>query len=935
MARDYSSIYNIKDYAVSTVAPKYFNMEEVNDLNIGALGYITELLSTFVEDGFNTTTTYLNEIFPNKAILPETIYTNAAMFQEGNIFAKPAEMMAWLFISEEDILRYSNIVDDVGTTSSQKEFFVDSDMLIDVEGIPFMLDYDIRISYVQPNTRTILYNAAYNKIRHNTTYKSSLDTDNSHYIKSRVITYNNENFLAMYVKLRQVERATVRETVIMNDVINAPFFNVKFDGDISSFEVFCKQPDENEYVQLTTRLVGSAPLKDKPFCYYRMSDENEFEISFSVKDGFYKPEFGAEVIIDYTTTLGKAGEFELYTGEDIICTGKSDVYEYNNKLIVFCITQSPSQFAEDKMSLDDLKIRNIENMSTVMSYTTENDLNLYFSRFANSDSIKLYTIKKRNDYNDRLFTTYSMYRGSDGNIIKTNTLDINIQTIQGEDGSFVNSFDRFIPVEGTTSLFIPTGSVFKYDDSGKRVLLTDKNINELTPEDTDNTFVFTNPFLIYLTRNPSIIGYYLNTVNASYTMDYSEVNNGSFIQFMCNTFTVKRNAIIGTDEETHRYRVQISITPTTDVSIINTEDTDVYNIFAIDGDASYLIGSFNRDTGLPVGDLSDSTLKANLTFNRNGSGAHIPLTITHYDQVGKIFTLECDIVTDDYITTNQFRVKNAINEEGIIIEPGHMVDMDNSIISVSLFIKTETGDKLTNRYTSMEPHVTFIKPLNMCKSNVRYNKASAIEGVQLPSDPTEAETMSSMVDTFIDTAPFVGVSMFTDPVKLEEFFKMYTEQYAYIEDVLDNITNNYGVDLKFYNTYGHSKNFIVEDGTNINSVNIRIEFRIKPVHGTDEATFINDVKYFIKDYIENVNESNENAIYISNLITELETKFSAIKYIKFDTIIGVPHKDGDLTTSQTVENVTVETDKLSPAELRAYVPEYLTIDVDDVGITII
>lgn len=943
MKRDYSSIYNIKDFAITNIAPRYLNMDEVNDLNIGLLGIVTELIGNIAEDGFNTTTTYLNEIFPNKAILPETIYSYAAMFQEDDIFATPAEMMAWLFVLEDDIINNSTVVSTSSASSSQKEFFIDSDLSIDVEGVHFMLDYDIRITYVKPNNNTTLYTAAYKKERYGTTYASSLDTDNAHYIKSRVIKYNNQNYLAMYVKLHQVIRHSIEETVIGNDVINAPFFKVRFTGDISSFEVFCKRPDETGYTQLKKKLIGSAPEKDVPFCYYRLSSDDELEVSFTMKDGYYKPDFGSDVIIDYTTTLGKAGEFELYTGSDIICTGNSTVYDYNNRLIVFCITQSPSQFAEDKMSLEALKYRNVENMSTVKSYTTDNDIDLYFSRFTNDDNVKMYTIKKRNDYQDRLFSSFSLYRDSNGDIIKTNTLDLNVKAITDESGAYVNSFDRFTDVGGTSSMFIPAGSIFVYDDESKtNVVLTDYDINTYEESTSGVPFVYTNPFMIYLTRDPSIIGYYRNTIDDSYSMDYAYINENSFVQFMCNTFNIKRNAITGTDIDRHRYNVSILMTPTSDLRTQVFEgNLDYVIISAIDGDNTYVLGIFSTVTGEPyTGDIPDefkSVFDAKLYFNESGVGEYVPLTITHYDTTSHVFTLETHIDTDDYISETEFRVTNSMI--GTVVDGvstvqnvnSRMVDMYDSVISVT----TSISGNITNRYVTMTPHITFIEPLNMCASNVSFNKAAIINtipGNSRPQDPDELNTFLSMVDTYIDTVPLVGAEILRDDTLRNEFFEYYTDQYDYIEDILDNITNNYSIDLKFYNTYGYSKYFHVENGDPIDSVNIKIAFRIKPVHGTDGEALTRDIKYFIKSYIENINDESSNAIYVSNLIKELETEFDAIKYIKFDGITGIQKYSLD---TQAIENISVNTKDMTAAERRKYVPEYLTIDIDDVLITLI
>lgn len=934
MNRNYSSIYNMKDYVVNTLAPKYLNMDEVNDLNVGLFGVVTELLSTIADDSFNTTTTYMNEMFPNRAILPETIYNDAALFQEDDFFTTPAEMMGWIFILESDIIKYASVVPG---SDSQKQIFLDSDMVIDIEGIPFMMDYDLRIRYVVPDGKNLVYTVDYDKVRHDTAYTSSLNSDNAQYIKSRVIQYLGQNYLAMYVKLHQVKRFTEEHSVINNDVINAPYFNVQFNDNIASFEVFCKNPGETKYTQLKKKIIGSAPEKDVPFCYYKLVDENELEISFTIKDGYYKPAFGADIIIDYTTTLGKAGEFDLYTGSDIICNGISEKYPYNKKLIIFCITQSPSQFAQEKMSLDDLKIRNVENMSTVKSYTTENDLDLYFSRFGD-DSIKMYTIKKRNDMIDRLFSSFGMYRNSENDIIKTNTVPIRIgASAEINDGKleFSTSFDKFSKVDGRSGdYFIPAGSVFVYDESDKYLKLTNHTMLEyaeyldgLNTVFKDYPFVYVNPFVIYMTTNPTLIGYYLTTVNQSYPLDYHVTETKTFTQFICGALNISRDAM-GPVEERKTYHVQLQITPTTNIDPEFNDDKSIVRVSTIDDSA--LIGNFYADTGLPV-EGSDTDFVAKLTFGVDSSEGYIPLKITHYDSNGHIFTLEGEITTDDYITENNFRVTNLTTDSGGTSE--YLEPMYDSPIVIDVLI----GGNLANRYLTMDGgHVTFIKPLNMCKSDVTFDKASAIDSIPPESYPEDGsedrDKFTSMVDTYISSAPMVGLSSIIEDDARKEFIDKYNKQYMYIEDILDNITNNYSIDLKFYNTYGRSKNFYVDWGDIIDSVNIGIYFSVKPVHGADTEILVRDIKYFIKDYIENINENNTNAIYISNLIKELETHFTSIKYIKFGGIESIERYS---LLTQVIENRTTDINDLDMASRRDYVPEYLTIDLNDVHITLI
>lgn len=938
MERNYSSIYNLKNYLITSVAPKYFNMDEVNDLNVGLLGFITEILGTIGEDNFNTTTTYLNEIFPNKAILPETIYNTAAMFQDGDIFAKPAEMVGWLFVLEDDILNNATI------SGNQKEFFIDSDLNIHVENIQFMLDYDIRISYVTPNDNTILYTAMYDRHRYGTSYTSSLDTDNTMYVKSKVVTYNNQRYLALQVKLHQVSRYSVQETVINNDVINAPHFKVSFNGDISSFEVFCKEPDENNYVQLEKFLLGSAPKRDTRFCYYRLTDENELEVTFSLKDGYYKPKFGSDIIIDYTTTLGTKGEFELYTGTDIVCVGKSETYSYNDRLVIFCITQSPSQFAKDKMSLYELSIRNVENMSTVKSYTTENDLDMYFSRFTNVDNVKMYTIKKRNDYQDRLFSTFGLYRDSFSNIIKTNTVRLIVDASSNNNG-YTNSFDKFVSISGTTSRYIPAGSIFKYDIDNGVIVFTGLTMADYADNKSDiqnESFVYATPFVIYMTQNPSLIGYYLNTLNNIYVMDYEYINTSVFVQFLCNSLGVERNAIIGTAEERSTYNVSLLLSATTDTTTKRTEaDPDWTVVYASDDDNEYILCVIDDTTGEIVTDGLPYELKTSLSIKMyfgNNKDSFIELFPSEYDKETRIMTLRGKIVTDDYITAEQFRITNLQTSNPSEPTISRMIDMYNSVIH----IETAINNTITNRYTTIGDHVTFIKPLSMCKSNVTYNKASIIDTIpeeSRPTDETELNAFLAMVDTIIDAVPVVSASTMQDNVLRTEFFDYYSKQYYYIEDILDNITNNYNIDLKFYNTYGPSKNFRVEDDSSstntnplIDSVNIGIRFRVKPNHGVDTDILIRDVKYFIKSYIEDINNTVNNSIYISNLIRALENEFDTIRYIKFAGINGIQNYGLE---TQAIENDAVSIDDLTYAERRNFVPEYLTIDLDDIDITIL
>ena len=108
--RDYSSIYGIKDFILNDIAPSYFNVDDISQLNVGLFGMLTDITSTTTQDNFNVTARYITELLPGKAVLPEFIYAEAANYGINDIFAKCSSCKAMLFIKEEDILGKTSFV---------------------------------------------------------------------------------------------------------------------------------------------------------------------------------------------------------------------------------------------------------------------------------------------------------------------------------------------------------------------------------------------------------------------------------------------------------------------------------------------------------------------------------------------------------------------------------------------------------------------------------------------------------------------------------------------------------------------------------------------------------------------------------------------------------------------------------------------------------
>lgn len=881
-----TNVFSIKDYAINTVAPKYFNLENVNDVNVGLIGYTTDLIANTTEDSFNVTTTFINEMFPNLAILPETIYSNAALFKIDNLFATASELSTMVFISEKDLIENATFKDNLGT------FYLDSAMVIDVEGKQFSPDYDIKI-VIRPFRGDFIFSVMYDK-----TFDNSISKIVNPYIKSMRVMLKNQKYLAFSIDVHQINKFTITDNLINNDKINIQSVYFQFNGQIANFDVFYRESPSDKWIQLTKLLTGSSPLK-LPFCFYKLITENKIELSFTSRDGYFQPAFNSEIMIQYYETKGADGNFKEYTGTDINIFVESEKYPYNNHLIMFAYPQTGAYFGKDKLTLEELRRMVIEKFSTVESYTTENDLELYFSNFDTKENGNIKFIKKRDDVFMRLFAAFSVYKDMRGDIYKTNTLHLELNH---------SKFNTYYP-QDKTYIYKP-GQLLTYKGDAKDVVV------QMAEGETAD-FIFTNPYLMIYTMDPSFVGYYLNTVDETVPLDYTYINEDSISQFICNNIFIKRNAIVGEDE----YVITTKITPASDL------ENPI----------------LDEETGLETGNLK---LKLMISNERNEI-CYFDMNFKSMDEKTKIYTYEARIKTDDYfITSNYFKVLNGKQirlperkeeneeimklveeEDSVNINIPFMVPMFDARVSICTFYKNKDVNyyhkydsiedvadlTLTNIYMTETHRTDFIYPINIMQSQSRF-----------------LDVGNSNYDILIYTVPLIAHEITKSSEDVYYLIKQIQAQYDYINEIIHQIINNYSIDMKFYNTYGVSNNFVIEEGSEIlDKVNLKIYFKFSLVFGTDVETFTRDVKIYIKNHIESINASGESSFYVSKLIQELENTFAEIKYLKF---VRINNYDSSI---QVIDNKTTDLSLLSKEDRMYYVPEYLNIGLDDINVEIL
>lgn len=461
--RDYVDTYSVKDFAVNEVMPKYFSDINPSNLTTGSTGMFTELIATTVEDSFNAGSSLVAEAFPTRAKMESSIYANAAIFQLSNAFADAGRCKFIIALSERDIKQNFQRKDG----SSYSYFYIDKDTKFYVNNIPFVLDYDIEIRAMYRETRKKwVYSAKYLM----DDYTNSVSEIKDPY----VMLYNYaDGKIALVVELRQYNRSVMYESIIDNATINYPTITVGFSGKLLGFDVLYKAPGDSGYnTQLSTKVIYSMPSKD-PFCYYRMTGSNSFELSFTTKDSYFQPEFNSELMIIVYSTLGEDGNFEYYDGDNITIS-KGDKYDYEYSWMISAKPISGSTGGKERMDIEALQELTVEGYSTANSLNTEHDLQLYFKNYKHRYGTEILIMKKRNDAVELLFSAF-MYIKKNDYIFPTNTLsmDTNVQYLDYKDGGFYNMDPGFLlGYKAIDAYFIPVyfvvtgGDGERYDTTG-------------------------------------------------------------------------------------------------------------------------------------------------------------------------------------------------------------------------------------------------------------------------------------------------------------------------------------------------------------------------------------------------------------------------------------------------------------------------------------
>ncbi len=950
---NYTNIASIKDYWIENIAPNYIDAENVNMYHAGLLGMILEIMSGSVEDSFEAMNVIRREFYPSTMQFQSTMFKMAPLYRLDMPVASPSTASCLLLLEQKQIIDRSTF------DNGMYKFVLDNTMQIMAADIPFLLDFPIVI-LSKPKDGGYIFTSHYDL-----DYINSLSDSDNKFIPNVEIIGNGVKYLVLTVTVRQCTMVTESKPIKKDVLLNTVNMEFPFDGKLANFEIFYKENDNSDEIRLQKVLKNGFELTS-PFCFYEMVNSNKIRLIFK-KNLHFNPAFNSTIRIEIYTTLGKDGTFSICKS-DLVCTMRSTKYPNNNNMMITGKINGGTSGGYDAPSMDEFGNMIKMAYSTNNTLTTSNDIQQYFLYIANSNkelsNCKLSFEKSRDDVFIRLWGSYALIRDKYSNIIPTNTVELDFRSGAALRSDKANSNLYILP--GTLITYKPDNPDSK--EYSCTVLYDDTICDNIGELEKQNGVIFTVPYLISVSIEQSLIGFYLNSVNIKRDLLYLYVNDKSKMQFIAYNIHIYRNSILGDSF----YTVSLECLPASPIdasdmidipvddetSIIRASENGYYGGSVYDGERilarfiydsgeihelpinSYMNGdsgvsngySINLSVGSRIvkGDIiakkkviDKSVVRAILDFKGVliDNDHYIPLYIEEYDSENNSYTFRGYFGTDDMITrkstvniTNGIYNKDGIHDENITIPMGGLIpeihifynNDDVNFTHGMENIKYTEGLSLTNTYRMnvLEGYLNIIQQVDYIRSTVSF----------VPGQ----ESGDYIIN--IDEVPVVGAKWIKDVNNFEYCVNKLSNIYAALQNTIHPLLENgYSIDMKFYNTYGKSRFFkvgIADISEDLDTVNCSLRFGLclNSISNTD--TILSKIREYIKQQIESINNANKyQNIYIMNLIYSCKQEFPEISYMEW---YGINSYDYGIQKIECVNEI----EESSPK----FIPEFININ---------
>ena len=278
----------------------------------------------------------------------------------------------------------------------------------------------------------------------------------------------------------------------------------------------------------------------------------------------------------------------------------------------------------------------------------------------------------------------------------------------------------------------------------------------------------------------------------------------------------------------------------------------------------------------------------------------------------KIYT---DGLTNEYLAINNGKLDALYNSvpQSTELRGPIPIDIDESGVPVYGDSYTLKQMVLTNVYSTYQGINLLHDYSNIMNSYVTSIKTNDIFN-------PDSEQIESYI---INRVPCLRYFYWHNEERVLTFIKEMKKKINYVLDAISRLECTFGLDYKFFNTYGPSNMYHLTDDDGdvtdlIDNVALTMTFRAKFYNeDSDAESIIVKIKDSIKDYLENLDQLDD--IHFPNITTKIETEFA--EYLIYFEFVSFNVYDATTQHIITVEDM----------EMLSMVPEFLHVDTNDLN----
>lgn len=800
------------------------NISGVDQLTLAMsiFGYFSELGSAMMQSAVTMAAEYSNEAIPVKAKFEKNIITHALTLGIEGLNAQPATQKV-IMLFPEDIL-IANMVNDRLT--------LDKDMKIMINKFEFHLDYDVIISRSKLPDGSYVYTGMYNIIRQN-----PISSITNPYLPpiGRMMS-SNVPLVGVTVDLHQVEYTQIYKKILTTNPLENKIITFEFESQLASFDVDAIENGEEYHL---TPVYDGLISDNDTYCYYQYMDTNNIRIKFD--ENIYLPQVNADVTVNVYTTQGDEGNFTYIDGP-FTYIFSSENYSYNRLYASIQVIGSSSN-GIDRKSVEELKKLIPPAALARGNVTNTTDLNNYFNQI-NTDDVQLLFLKKIDNNLERLYYSYLLMR-KDNMIVPLNTIPVNL---------IRSNFDGI----NNDNYVFNVGNMLYYTGNQNATIRMDIDDEELAQLE-DTGFVYMNPFMCVVNKSPFYVSYYLTIMNKTKFLTFEYINQDSQLQFIATTINWRRELF--TDRNTYKLDISLSQNILDDMDILIRDEND-----------PDIITDIKVRVALVLYNSEDNPYRykmANfISFDEGSYMANFQVTMTTED------------IMDD--TTSRIRIEDMM-DIGTATQSYGFFEHN---VKAKLYVYVINQDGAAAGRGDADAIIPYMTDYALCNIYEVYDGVDFFfnySHIMASTITVKKQDDTSLLYT-IDKMPVIRYTYINSEKRMQDFLEELEVRRLYIEQCLTVLEDSFGIDFKFFNTYGPSKLFSITDElSNIDKVNLSLKFRCQLASVTDNY-IEEDIIGVIKNYIEDINNGVSN-LHMPNLITEITNQFrEQIVFFEFVSI---------------------------------------------------